>query len=189
MSDTTKITYETFLLPCKLCGGVPVKYHSGFKCSGCGFEAGVIGGLEFAIVNWNSYNSNINEYGSRETYPAIKIDGEDWNWGCLETSLLSLGSSKEYEKDLILFKTSKPLCDWFIDKKTGWTCIIDTPRFLPDLEIMDIRGNRYDCSPWLNMPKSSSKAYAYIQLRSSLFSNSNYPQVCIETLSPKLNII
>ena len=176
------------LLPCNVCGSKPVRYLHGFKCSSCGFDkAGSYnGGDEYNVALWNSYHSDMT-VSDASKFPRIKIGDEEWYWGVLNITLYSLGSKEEYEKRFILFKTSKPTDEWFIDKKTGYTCVIDIPRYFSDLEIMDINGIRYDCSIWLNKPKSSIKAYAYACCTSGGFSNTGHPVIYINTLSWKYN--
>lgn len=182
------IDYLKFCVPCIKCGAKPVLSNIGFKCPTCDNKHEVWGGIEFAIKNWNGYNSNILEDGKLDSFPKLVIDNEEWYWGSLDVRVLWLGRTEEYTKNFILFKTSKDSTEWFIDKKTGWTCIIDKPRHLPDLEIMDMSGIRYVVE-WLNMPKSSSKAYAYICKHGNGFSNTSFPNVTLSTLSCKYNLL
>lgn len=142
------------------------------------------GGLEFQVKNWNEYNSK--DIAGVNIFPVIRVGDLDWNWGRLDISLYYMGYTINYEKEIILFRTSKEREWWFKNKKNGYTCIIDDERYPPDLEIMDIWGNVYQV-PWLNMPKSSKKAYAFLTMCGVLFSSYSYPVVGLCTDSFKYN--
>lgn len=175
------------IVPCYKCGVMPERLWNGFMCPVCGEDNKrcCIGGeLEFEIKNWNEYNSK--DRDGNIIFPVIKIDNQYWYWGSLQISLYYMGYTINYEKSIILFKTSKEREWWFKNKKNGYTCIIDNERYLPDLEIMDIWGKVYEV-PWLNMPKSSKKAYAYLTMYGALFSDYSYPVVSLCTDSFKYN--
>lgn len=172
------------LLPCKICGAIPLSKtkSEGYECPNCK-ELNSYGcwggGLDFRVKGWNTLQNKDNKVPS-----ILNINGEDWYWGELVIELYHMGFSESFEKTFILFKTSRPYDDWYINTKTGWTNIIDNGRHCQDLTLMDIKGEIYEI-PWLNMPKSSKKAYAYLDCCQCMRSKNNYPRINIHTISHK----